>query len=462
MTLPKQLDEEMNPRRVQSRHGALGSGTIRAGEDNWLGDLPEGWSIRPLKHATKIDPQTLAEETDPSFRFRYVDIGNVDEIGGISDWDEVTFEAAPTRARKLVQAGDTIISTVRTYLRAIAFIEDRFDDVVVSTGFSVLRPRTSIIPEYLWRVMQSQGFVDTVVANSVGVSYPAISSSRLGSVHIPIPPLGVQRAIAAYLDRETAKIDALIEKKQRLIELLEEKRTALISHAVTKGLNPGAPMKDSGVEWLGEIPEHWAATHVKVGYDVQLGKMLSPRPSRASDVKMPYLRAANVQWNGVDTGDVKEMWFSHSELRDFEIEDGDLLVCEGGDVGRAAIWDGSISPCFIQNSLHRTRPHEGFSNRFLYYWLFFAKELGIIDLLCSKATISHFTKEKYRGLELLAPPLDEQESISRQLDAECGQLEVLIAKTLESIELLNEYRTALISDAVSGKIDVRDEIEVPA
>ena len=165
---------------------------------------------------------------------------------------------SPSRARRKVKQGDTIVSTVRTYLKAIAYIDQNESRLIASTGFAVLSAIRSILyPRYLYYWMRSDFVVDEICARSVGVSYPATNASEIGSIPIPTLPIIQQKSIANFLDRKTAAIDTLIAKKQRLIQLLEEKRTALINQAVTKGLNPNASMKDSGISWIGDIPEHW-------------------------------------------------------------------------------------------------------------------------------------------------------------------------------------------------------------
>jgi type I restriction enzyme S subunit len=228
----------------------------------WLGDVPAHWDVRRLKYTASINDEALPETTDPDYEFTYVDIGSVDAIRGIVATETHRFENAPSRARRIVRDGDTIVSTVRTYLRAIAAIRDPQENLIVSTGFAVVRPR-KLDPGYLSYALRSPFFVDTVVSRSTGVSYPAINAPEVGNIGITLPSLAEQRAIAAFLDRETARIDALIEKKRRQIELLQEKRSALISHAVTKGLDPNAPMKPSGIEWLGLVPKHWAVVRVR-------------------------------------------------------------------------------------------------------------------------------------------------------------------------------------------------------
>jgi type I restriction enzyme S subunit len=146
---------------------------------------------------------------------------------------------------------------VRTYLKAIAPVVNPPSNLVASTGFAVVRPRHELEPGFLKYALQEEHFIQQVISRSTGVSYPAINASDVAKISLNLPGSSEQLAIATFLDHETAKIDALIAEQQRLIELLQEKRQAVISHAVTKGLNPDAPMKDSGVEWLGEVPEHW-------------------------------------------------------------------------------------------------------------------------------------------------------------------------------------------------------------
>ncbi len=204
----------------------------------WLGEIPAHWEVKRLKYVAGLNPDVMAEDTDPDYVMSYVDITGVDSNGRISGTEDLRFEAAPSRARRRVQDGDTILSTVRTYLKAIAFMENSPENLVVSTGFVVLRPGPELYPRFLYRLVQSHEFVEAVVAHSEGVGYPAINPDELALLRVWLSSLTEQKAIATFLDRETAKIDALVAKKERLIELLQEKRTAIITQAVTKGLDP--------------------------------------------------------------------------------------------------------------------------------------------------------------------------------------------------------------------------------
>ena len=256
MTEATERIEEARPRRFRRYPEYKDSGV------EWLGEIPAHWRTERLKYLATLNDEALAESTDPNFEMVYVDIGRIDAAAGITGTEEIVFEKAPSRARRIVRSGDVIVSTVRTYLRAIAAIEAPESNLIVSTGFAVIRPR-QLECSFSSYALRAPHFVEHVVANSVGVSYPAINASSLACFAIAYPKVDEQRVIATFLDRETARIDGLVARKERLIELLQEKRTALITRAVTRGLDQNAPMKDSGVEWLGEIPAHWDTKKVK-------------------------------------------------------------------------------------------------------------------------------------------------------------------------------------------------------
>ena len=198
----------------------------------WLGDVPVGWEVKRLKYSASVNDESLPETTDPSFEFSYVDISSVDPVAGIVNTEEMVFEDAPSRARRIVREGDTIVSTVRTYLRAIAPIRACKSKLIVSTGFAVIRPRT-VDPDFLSYALQESGFVDTIVARSVGVSYPAVNASEIATISIPLPSPFEQRAIANFLDRQTAKIDRMVSLEEAVIARMQEYRSALITAAVT-------------------------------------------------------------------------------------------------------------------------------------------------------------------------------------------------------------------------------------
>ena len=217
-------------------------------------------------------------------------------------------------------------------------------------------------------------------------------------------------------------------------------------------------MKDSGIEWVGEIPEGWKISKVSYFYEVQLGKMLQPQKKSETDTEEKYLCAANVGKNSLSLDTFKTMWFSQTEKHQFDLKEGDLLVVEGGDVASCAIIETPVRNLFFQNALHRVRPLHNESVAFLRYWLMTAKSYGYIDLICNKATIAHFSKEKFIALPIPVIPQDIQSKIVSFLDLECKQIDDLLSKSRSSIEEYKKLKQAVITQAVTK--GVRGEREM--
>ncbi|MGJ4733673.1 restriction endonuclease subunit S [Leptospira levettii] len=218
-------------------------------------------------------------------------------------------------------------------------------------------------------------------------------------------------------------------------------------------MKPYPKYKDSGVEWLGEIPVGWEVIKLSRSYSVQLGKMLQPNQTTKTDVLKPYLRSANITWDGVDTSEIKLMYFSTEEIKKYKLFENDLLVSEGGDVGRSCLWKGELEECYIQNAINRVRGKKSNNTKFLFYYIFKIKHIGWIDILCNKSTIAHFTAEKLNAITIPLPPLAEQKAIATFLDRETAKIDTLIAKQEQLIALLEEKRQALISHAVTKGLD---------
>lgn len=211
----------------------------------WLGEVPEHWEVKPLKRWVRINARTLSEKTDPDFEFRYVDIGSVKTGRLVKELERIRFEAAPSRARRVLRRGDTIISTVRTYLRAIWYVDEDTDDLIASTGFAVLTPGKGVEPEYLGYVIQSSSFVNRVTANSIGIAYPAIAETVMGRFLVALPStVDEQQSIVDHIKRESAPLDDAIARAEEEIRLIREYRDRLIADVVTgqidvRGWRPG-------------------------------------------------------------------------------------------------------------------------------------------------------------------------------------------------------------------------------
>ena len=420
----------------------------------WLGDIPARWDVERLKYLATLNDETLGESTDPGLEMNYIDIGSVDAIDGITGTEPIVFEKAPSRARRVVRGGDVIASTVRTYLRAIAAIDAPESNLIVSTGFAVIRPR-HIESSFASYALRAPHFVERVVANSVGVSYPAINASSLACFEIPYPGVDEQRAVAEFLDRETAKIDALVAGKERLIRLLQEKRAALITGAVTRGLDPNVPMKDSGVEWLGEIPAHWEVTplkHLLSRCDYGISESLG------GDGDIRVLTMAHIQNGEVilpDDGSINGV------DRSMMLDLGDLLFNRTNSrelVGKVGLFRGELGDqVTFASYLVRLTTREGVDPEWLNYLL---NSTGVLGMARSMALLSvnqaNLNPTKYQQIVVPVPTLSEQQSIARFVRCETGRINALSAKIQQAIDHLREFRTALISAAVTGKIDVRE------
>lgn len=224
---------------------------------DWIGKIPKGWSTNKIKYVSNVNSEALTEKTSGELEIHYIDIGNCNTDGTYKPPEPIVFSEAPSRARRVAHTNDTIISTVRTYLKAIAFIKESTNNLIASTGFAVLKP-VDVNPRFLFCSVKAQHFVDTICSLSVGVSYPAINASVLGDIKICFPDdPKEQEKIVVFLDDKVEKINESIKKKSQLIKRLKEQRIAIINHTVAKGLNKDVELVYSGVEWIGKIPKHW-------------------------------------------------------------------------------------------------------------------------------------------------------------------------------------------------------------
>ncbi len=200
---------------------------------DWLGEIPEHWEVKKLRYVVSINKETLSDKTDNDYKIEYIDIGNV-EYGRLKDKPKkLLFEKAPSRARRIVNNGDILISTVRTYLKAILFIKNANSNLIASTGFAVISPNDDFLPEYLFYILSSEIILQSITASSVGVSYPAINSSEIGGFYSWFPEKQEQKIIITFIEAEIARINSKYKKVERLIELLKEYKQSLISEVVT-------------------------------------------------------------------------------------------------------------------------------------------------------------------------------------------------------------------------------------
>ena len=422
--------EEARPRRFRRYPEYRDSGV------EWLGEIPAYWSALPIKRVCRFCYGESLAGNDRA-NGEVVVFGSNGPVG--------THDSANTGAPCLIVGRKGSFGKVNYSADAVFAIDTTF---VIDARYTQANLR------WLYYTLQCAR-LDTISKDS---AIPGLDREDAYARVIALGPTHDQRAIAAFLNRETARIDGSVERKERLIELLQEKRTALITRAVTRGLDPNVPMKDSGVEWLGEIPAHWHIAPVYARYEVALGKMLDAKGVTGKS-SGKYLRNVDVQWDSVNVEDLPEMDFPPSVRNRYLLRPEDLLVCEGGEVGRTAIWGGELDECFYQKAIHRVRPwFDSEIPRFFYFLMYGLAKRGVFTAGGNPNTINHLTAVQLRHYRLPFPATGEQRAIAAFLDRETARIDALIAKIRRAIDLLKEFRTALISAAVTGKIDVREEV----
>jgi type I restriction enzyme, S subunit len=339
----------------------------------------------------------MPERDDPNGVFTYVDLSAVDQDAKVvSGAREIACAEAPTRARQLIRAGDVLVSTVRPNLNGVALVPPELDGATASTGFCVLRPRASQLDaRYLYQWVKSPRFVSDMVRKATGASYPAVSDRIICESKLPLLPLLEQRRTAEILD----KADSLRAKRRAALTQLDTLTQSIFLDMF------GDPSTN---------PKGWPTVNFGKVCETRLGKMLDQK-KQTGEHRRAYLRNANVQWFRFDLTSLLEMDFDEEDRKALRLEPGDLLICEGGEPGRAAVWRGALDECYFQKALHRARPDPHFANsEYLSWLLWFLAQRGQLSGVTS-ATIAHLTGEKLAVLPTMLPPLSSQIEFARIL-----------------------------------------------
>ena len=411
----------------------------------WLGKVPEGWEVLPLKRITRLCTERAESRLFP------IGLEHIESWSGrlIAPSEDPEFEGDGTAFQK----SDILFGKLRPYL-AKAWLATCQGEAV--GDFHVIRVQSPHHPAFVQRILLSQDAISLIDGSTYGAKMPRASWDFIGGLPIPIPRPNEQTAIAAYLDRETAKIDALIAAQRRLIDLLREKRSALISHAVTKGLNPDAPMKESGVPWLGKVPEHWVVCRLKHGIS-EMDSGGTPDTSNTNywsdnDDGIPWVTIGDM--SGVDIVSETSKYVSNLGIQDKGLHlfpKGALLFSMYASLGHVA----EIAMCATTNqAILGLIPTPLTRQDFMKRWLQFLQTY-LVEI-ASRNTQANLNAEKVRNLPFVMIGESEQAAIAAYLDRETAKIDILIAKTEKAIELAQERRSALISAAVTGKIDVRE------
>ncbi len=392
----------------------------------WLSDVPSHWEVKRLKYSAPVHNAKLDNKPEDTI---YVGLENIEPWTG-----ELLLDYQPDSVDSTVVTfapGDVLFGKLRPYLAKVA--RPGFEGTATSEVL-VLRPSDQCSQGYLAYCLLSAPYVHWIDTLTYGARMPRVSPDEVACSFIPLPPLPEQLTIAKFLDRETARIDALVSRKERLIGLLQEKRTALITRAVTRGLDPNAPMKDSGIEWLGEIPAHWEVKRLK-----HLASMRAGAGILGTEI--------------VEMGDYPV--FGGNGIRGYTssfTHDGEHPL-----IGRQGALCGAINHAsgrfWATEHAVVVDAGESVETDYLTYTLIAMS----LNRYAQSAAQPGLNIEVIGNVSAALPPIPEQCTIAAFLDRETAKLDALVAKVEEVIDHLKELRTALISAAVTGRIDVREE-----
>jgi type I restriction enzyme S subunit len=408
----------------------------------WARQIPRDWEKNWLKWNVSLS--TARPNEDQRATLPYLSNEDIASWTGKLLREELEPHDADSR---LFEPGDVLFNKLRPYLAKVFHA----DFAGTSSGeLLCLRPSERVDARYLFYVLTSFGFIDAVDSHTFGSKMPRADWETVGHQPLPLPGIDAQQRIARFLDEKTARIDALIEKKQALLERLAEKRQALITRAVTKGMTQGVPMKASGVDWIGDIPEGWGIQPLRFLGSVILGLTYKPEDVSPSDQGVLVLRASNVS-NGqlVHADDV----FVETDIKDEIIcREGDIVICSRNGsrhlIGKCGVvtkeWEGSTFGAFM--TVVRSD---------IYEWLEFVLSSSLFEFQSGRymsTTINQLTTSTLKSFPVPLPPEEEQKGLVRELRSQCDVLDRTVSSITKSIASLREYRSTLITAAVTGQL----------
>ncbi|MDM5057405.1 restriction endonuclease subunit S [Aeromonas rivipollensis] len=419
---------------------------------------PHNWPTIPLRYVCQLNPSVSMDEFSEYDELTFLPMERIKSGYFVPNVEPFSKYSA---SYNVFANGDILLAKVTPCFENgnIAIAENLLRGKGFGTSeIFVVRP-IGVDGRFLFYYLQSSGFKQEGEASMTGSGgLKRVSPDLLRQHHLPTPTEETQRLIADYLDRETTRIDGLIAEKECMLTLLEEKRAALISHVVTRGLDPHAPHKHSGHKWLGEIPAHWGLQRLKQLAEVRGGLTLGKQYS-GEVLAYPYLRVANVQDGYLKLDDVLTVEVPASEAASNLLAFGDVLMNEGGDIdklGRGCVWREEITPCLHQNHVFAVRPHSVDSD-WLALWTSTLDAKRYFESRAKRSTnLASISGSNIKELPVPLPPIDEQRAIQRFLAGRLSRLENIRSELRESLRLLSERRAALITAAVTGQIPLEE------
>ncbi|MEN6519319.1 MAG: restriction endonuclease subunit S [Methanospirillum sp.] len=431
----------------------------------WLGEVPAGWQIRKLRECGRIFGGLTPSMEDLSFWDGSIPWITPKDMKRpiLADAQMHVTEKALEETRLPIVPPNSVLLVVRGMILARRVpIARTVVQATVNQDMKAIVPVDDIDPAFLVYLLESANEAFVPLIEEAGHGTKRLPTERWRQISFAFPAKEEQSVIVTYLDRETARIDALLAKKERLIALLREKRIALISRAVTEGLNPSAPMKDSGIGWLGDVPAHWEIKRLKYLATIQTGVAKGQNLAGIETVTLPYLRVANVQDGYLDLTDISVIEVPKKDVHRYLLQNGDVLMNEGGDedkLGRGAVWNGEIDPCIHQNHVFAVRAKTLEQARWIDLITLSSYAKSYFEQKGKRTTnLASISSSNIRELPVMFPPEVERRQILDYTMKRGEEIDTAISMIRNSRDKLEEYRTTLISAAVTGKIDVRSEV----
>jgi type I restriction enzyme S subunit len=421
----------------------------------WVGDIPENWELKKLKHITEYKNGVSFKSEDFS-KEEKIPVIRIGEVGDIIDFDDCV--KLPTSflekySEFIIKKGDILIGlTGGTIGKSGRYNYDT--PSLLNQRVCIIRNKMGLENKLLYYYVKSEVFIRYIFYNCYGGGQDNIGKEDIINMIFPYPPLPEQQQIVQFLDEKTDVIDKLISTKERKIELLKQQRTSLINEVITKGLNPKVKMKDSGVEWIGEIPEHWVVSRFKYVSEIVTGntpsKMDGGEYYTEDDgflwIKPTYLKGDKY----VDDSDEKLTELGRQQTRVIPKE-SIMICCIGNTIGKYGMSNQDVS---TNQQINSVIPNQSMIKS--WYCLYFV-DVFTRDLLnrSNFVTLPILTKSDLENIEVIVPPIKEQEQIVEHIESNTKEIDELVSMEQNKIDLLKEYRQSLISEVITGKIDVR-------
>jgi restriction endonuclease S subunit len=416
----------------------------------WLGEVPKGWELKRLNY---LMSNVVAKNTESTNDEQIIALENIE--GWTGRLIEPENQKRPEGDLKVFAAGDLLFGKLRPYLAKATIASN--NGLCVGEVL-VLRVEDKLDNRFLLYRILTKDLIEYIDASTQGAKMPRAEWEFIKTLPIAFPDASQQRVIANFLDRKTALIDDVIAKKQKLIELLKEKRQALITQAVTKGLDPNAKLNKSGIEWLGDVPEAWEVKRLRF---LSKGPFEYGANEEASDDNPEdprYIRITDIREDGELHSDTFRS-LPIDVAKPYLLQEGDLLFARSGaTVGKTFRYKDSWGQCCYAGYLIRMRSDtRKVDSKFLHYYTLSDAYMQWKDSVFWQATIQNISAEKYKNFIIALPTLKEQSLIVAFLAGQTTKTDDVIGKVTVQIDKLKEYRQALITSAVTGKIDVRGE-----